>query len=187
MPCAFCGRNVVEPCKEANEASECFNWTGRKGAKPVETKQTNPKDIVGSDKLPLHLWPQTATAMGSLGLLEGALKYGRGNWRHSGVRASIYYDAACRHLDAWFNGEYYSPDSEVPHLANALACLAILVDSDANGKLVDDRNHSPTPSQNYRKLITNLTPHVSRLKKLFASCNPKHWTIADDESGTGQS
>lgn len=149
-----------------------------------ETKLTNPKDIVGSDKLPLHLWPQTATALGSLGLLEGALKYGRGNWRHSGVRASIYYDALNRHMDAWFNGEDYAPDSGIPHLANALACIAIIVDSQANGKLLDDRNFTPSTENTYRSAIYKLTPHVKRLKELFAGTNPKHWTKADDSSGS---
>ena len=50
------------------------------------TKPTNPKDAVGSDKLPLHLWPTTATVVGALGLLDGALKYGRSNFRAVGVR-----------------------------------------------------------------------------------------------------
>ena len=70
----------------------------------IDSKPTNPKDLIGSDKLPLHLWPQTATALGAVALLEGALKYGRANWRHAGVRASIYYDAAMRHWGAWFEG-----------------------------------------------------------------------------------
>lgn len=65
-----------------------------------DVKPTNPKDLIGSGKLPLHLWPTTATAMGCIGLLEGMLKYGRSNWREAGVRASIYVDACKRHLDA---------------------------------------------------------------------------------------
>jgi hypothetical protein len=58
-------------------------------------KPSNPKDAIGSSKLPLHLWPETATLLGSLGLLDGMLKYGRAIFRAIGVRASIYYDA-CR-------------------------------------------------------------------------------------------
>lgn len=77
--------------------------------------------------------------MGCLGLMDGALKYGRANWRVSGVRASIYFDAASRHLNAWFEGEGQDPDSGLPHLSHALACLAILVDAEAAGMLVDDR------------------------------------------------
>lgn len=156
---------------------ECFTFVNT----PAGAKDTNPKDSIGASKLPLHLWPQTATALGSLGLLEGALKYGRGNWRNSGVRASIYYDACSRHLAAWFNGQEISEDSRVPHLANALACLAIIVDAEANGKLIDDRNHTPDKEVNYATYVKQLTPFVEQLKELFKDKSPKHWTIADDK------
>lgn len=142
-----------------------------------KSKPTNPKDLIGCDKLPLHLWPETATLMGCLGLLDGMLKYGRSNWRESGVRASIYVDACKRHLNAWFEGEDFDPDSGLPHLAHALACLAILVDADANEKLVDDRMYAETPG--YRELVTRLTPHVARLKQLHSGKNPKHFTTQD--------
>lgn len=143
---------------------------------PVD-KQTNPKDLIGSDKLPVHLWPTTATAMGCLGLLDGMLKYGRSNWRASGVRSSIYVDAAKRHLDAWFEGEDCDPDSGLPHLAHALACMAIIVDAQAAGNLNDDRCFKG----GYRQLVTELTPHVARLKTLHAERSPRHYTIADNK------
>lgn len=143
----------------------------------TELKPTNPKDTIGSGKLPLHLWPTTATALGSLGLLDGMLKYGRSNFRAIGVRASIYYDAASRHLNAWFEGEEVDPDSGLPHLAHALACLAIIVDAQAAGKLNDDRC---TPG-GYRALVTELTPHVARLKALHADKAPQHYTISEGE------
>lgn len=139
----------------------------------TDTKPTNPKDLIGSGKLPLHLWPVTATALGSLGLLDGMLKYGRSNFRAVGVRASIYYDAASRHLNAWFEGEAVDPDSGLPHLAHALACLAIIVDAEAAGKLNDDRMHPG----GYRALINSLTPHVARLKEVHEGKSPTHYTI----------
>ena len=142
----------------------------------LNSKLSNPKDLIGSDKLPLHLWPSTATAMGCLGLLEGALKYGRSNYRVHGVRASIYFDACKRHLDAWMEGENLSPEG-VPHLANALACLAIIVDSQAAGKLTDDRN----VKGGYRKLVNELTPFVKQLKETYKDKNVKHFTINDLE------
>ncbi len=140
-----------------------------------DVKPTNPKDAIGSDKLPLHLWPATATVLGTLGLLDGALKYGRSNWRHAGVRATIYTDAAERHIRAWLEGEDVDPDSGVPHIGHALACLAIVADAQAAGKLIDDRN---TPG-GYRAAVTAATPHVARLKALHADRNPKHYTIQD--------
>lgn len=142
-----------------------------------QLKESNPKDAVGSSKLPLHLWPTTATAMGCVGLLEGMAKYGRTNWRAAGVRSSIYVDACKRHLDAWFEGEEVAPDSGVPHLANALACLAIIVDAQAAGMLNDDRAFN---GAGYRRLVGALTPHVDRLKAAHADKQPKHYTHADD-------
>jgi hypothetical protein len=143
----------------------------------ANSKPTNPKDIISVDKLPLSMWPTTATAMGCLGLLEGALKYGRMNWREAGVRASVYIDAVKRHVDAYAEGEDDTPDSKIPHMANALACLAIIVDADANGKLIDDRAYNPR--NGYRRLADKLTPHVARLRALFSGHRPKHWTRAD--------
>jgi hypothetical protein len=143
----------------------------------LETKQTNPKDAIGSDKLPLHLWPVSATAMGCLGLLDGMLKYGRSNWRDTGVRVTIYLDALDRHSAAYREGEDLDPDSGMPHLAHMLACLAILVDATATGKITDDRCYN---GSGYRALVTELTPHVGRIKELRAGHDPKHYTIQDN-------
>lgn len=140
-------------------------------------KPSNPKDIVGSDKLPLHLWPETATALGCLALLDGALKYGRANWRVVGVKASIYHDALRRHMDKWFEGEDIDRDSGLPHLAHALGCLAVLVDALYAGKLNDDRQ---VPG-GFIGALTELTPHVARLKSKYSELSPKHYTIQDGE------
>ena len=140
----------------------------------VTTKETNPKDALGSDKLPLHLWPTTATAAGSIALLNGALKYGRANWRESGVRASIYRDAMHRHIDDWFEGNDDDPEDGVPNLWAVLACAAILVDAQAAGKFIDDRNYK---GQGYRALKDKATAHVKRLKLLHAERDPFHFTI----------
>lgn len=139
----------------------------------MDSKPSNPKDLIGSDKLPLHLWPETATILGSLGLLDGALKYGRSNFRAIGVRASIYYDACRRHLNKWFEGEELDPDSGLPHLAHALACLAIIIDAEAAGKLNDDRQYPG----GYAEYVAKMTPHVKRLKAKYQQTpEPVHYT-----------
>jgi hypothetical protein len=125
--------------------------------------------------MPYHLWPPAATALGSLALLEGALKYGRGNWRPIGVRASIYYDACLRHLYAWFEGEDCAPDSGVHHLGHALACLAILIDADAAHSLTDDRAFPG----GYHSALARATTHVPVLKARHADQHPHHYTIED--------
>lgn len=154
------------------EAAEAWKAMTAASAAKHAARRDNPKDIVGTDKLPLHLWPTTASAMGCVALLNGALKYGRANWRGVGVRASVYVDACQRHLMAWFEGEE-SDEEGVPHLAAALACLAIIVDCQAAGKLRDDRQFPG----GHRKLIDSLTPQVKRLRELHAGKSPKHWTI----------
>ena len=144
---------------------------GAKGTKP-----TNPKDIIGADKIPLHLWPETATVLGSLALLDGALKYGRSNFRAVGVKASIYVDAAKRHLNAFFEGQNEDPDSGLPHLAHALACIASLVDAEACGKLNDDRMYPG----GYLATVALYTRDVARLKAKHADKSPKHFTLEDE-------
>jgi len=135
----------------------------------MSTKPSNPKDLIGSSKIPIHLWPTTATMMGALGFLDGALKYGRSNFREVGVRASIYYDAARRHLDAWFEGEDVDPDSGLPH-------------AQAAEKLNDDR----MVAGGYRSLADTLTPHVERLKQKHGDKQVKHYTIQDSRGTDGR-
>ena len=141
----------------------------------METKLSNPlnpKDAIANGKIPLHLWPSTATAMGAIGLLEGRFKYGNANWREAGVRASVYVSACQRHLTAWFKNEDNDKDSGIPHLAHALACLAILVDADAAGKLTDDRQYPG----GYRKLMNELTPLVAMVNEKYKDRpEPKHY------------
>ena len=74
-----------------------------------------------------------------LGLLEGGRKYGRHNFRAVGVRASVYFDAAMRHLAAWWEGEDIDPDSGMNHIAKALACLTVFRDAMLQDKWTDDR------------------------------------------------
>jgi hypothetical protein len=166
-----------ELTRETNPKQDFTLTTAEAIAADRTLKASNPKDIIGSDKVPYHLWPEVASILGALGLLDGALKYGRANWREAGVKASIYYDALRRHANAWFEGEDIDPDSGLPHFAHMLACIAILVDADANGKLVDDRQYNPT--NGYRKAIDLLTAHVKRIKAVHAAKHPKHYTIAD--------
>lgn len=141
---------------------------------------TNPKDVIGNTKLPLHLWPAEASALGCLGMLEGALKYGRNNFiAGDGVVASIYVTAAIGHLQAWQSGEELTTDTNADHLGNAIASIAIIIKARAHGKLVDDRDYSPAPGS-YRKFIDSITTRVTYLKQLFADRRPKHYTIADN-------
>lgn len=62
-----------------------------------------------------------------LGVLEfGAKRYGVDNWKNVPNSRTRYYDAAMRHITAWWEGEGRDPDSGMPHLAHAICCLLFL-------------------------------------------------------------
>lgn len=143
------------------------------------SNSVNPKDAIGINKLPLGLIPDTAIALLSLAFLEGASKYGRFNWRAVGVRSSIYHDALRRHIASWWNGEDADPATGIPHLANAAACIAIILDAKATGKLNDDR----PPAAEVGALLRSLATEVPRIKALFAASNPTQLTINDPLPG----
>lgn len=139
----------------------------------MSEKPSNPKDVIGSNKVPLGLVPGTTMAYLSVGHLEGDLKYGRTNWREAGVRTMIYIDACLRHVEKFKDGEWEDPDTKVPHLANALACLSIIVDAYHSDKLIDDRPKSaPTAA-----VIDKLGEAVMQLKEKYKDKKPVDYFI----------
>lgn len=145
-------------------------------AKIMETKDTNPKRAEGAKKVPLGTVPPILTAYASVAFHEGKLKYGAFNWRIAGASAMTYLNAAKRHLDRFTEGEECDPVTSVPHLANALACIGIILDARAMGKLEDDR---PPSSAFYGDELAKLNDTVVALNVLFSQCTPKHYTIHD--------
>lgn len=104
-----------------------------------KAETSNPKDLFGSLKVSISKLPVVAVIHGAHAFMDGARKYGPYNWRAKKVIASIYIDAAMRHLMDWFEGEETAKDSGVHHLGHAIACCAILLDAQETGNLVDDR------------------------------------------------
>ena len=105
----------------------------------MDKKATNPKDALGIKKAPLHLVPTGPLYEVGLAMLEGGRKYGAHNYRAVGTRASVYYDAALRHINQWWEGEDIDAASGVHHLMKAAACLFVQRDSQMMGNDVDDR------------------------------------------------
>lgn len=102
-------------------------------------KETNPKDAVGIKKVPMSCVSAPVVMEMALGMMEGARKYGRHNYRIAGVRASVYYDATMRHLMAWWEGQDIDPDSGLSHISKAMSALHVLRDAMLNDKWNDDR------------------------------------------------
>jgi hypothetical protein len=99
----------------------------------------NPKTAFGTKKLPMATVPPALLHYAAMAFADGAAKYGPFNWREKKVSASIYYEACLRHLMAWFDGEEVAEDSGVPHLAHAVACVAILIDVYGTATFNDNR------------------------------------------------
>jgi Domain of unknown function (DUF5664) len=161
----------------------CPKCVPRDGADEGATKPSNPKDVIGSRKAPLSLVPWTLVVCASNALLEGALKYGRFNWRIAGVRASIYLDALKRHIAKWENGQNYDPETLVDHLDSAIGCLAIMRDAALYGKFTDDRPPCPDPDATAR-MIDGKEVLGAHLRKLFKDHNPHQFTINDTRNLT---
>lgn len=138
----------------------------------------NPKQQYGDKKVPIYLWPEAATILGTLGMLEGDLKYGRGNYRATKVLATTYVAAAMRHLNAFMECEDLAPDTGNPHLGNALACLAILADTSTMGTLIDDRNYIPATSKR-SQMLAAAESQVAILRERFKDKKPKRYDNRD--------
>lgn len=116
-----------------------MNWETTKMISS-DWKDTNPKDAVGFSKNPYSYLPAIVVAETGVAMFEGGVKYGAYNYREAGVRASIYYDAARRHLDEfWELGEDIDGPSGISHITKAIAGLMVLRDAQIRGMLEDDR------------------------------------------------
>jgi hypothetical protein len=111
----------------------------------TDNKPSNPKDAMGIKKVPMSTVPAPVLAEIGVGMLEGALKYGRHNYRAIGVRASVYYDATMRHVMLFWEGEDTDPHSGLSHLSKAIASLVVLRDAMIRDNWTDDRPPSSAP------------------------------------------
>lgn len=137
-------------------ASLLINPSKKKGHAP------NPKDLIGAKKVDISLFPQTALLHGSHAMMNGAKKYNPYNWREYDVEARSYVAAAFRHLQSWLEGEECAEDSGVHHLGHAIACCAILLDAQAENKLIDNR---PPSFGGYKKTLEHLNDKIKNESK----------------------
>lgn len=134
------------------------------------SKDTNPKDAIGVRKPPFSTLSGQVMAEVGTAMMEGARKYGRHNYRVAGVRASVYYDAALRHLVSWFEGEDTDPDSGMSHVTKAIAGLMVLRDAQLNGMLTDDR----PPSVQNPEWMAELTAQVESIFERYPDAVDAH-------------
>lgn len=134
--CAACGHYMNMDCHAyQGDELQALRSKAYEGLK----KPTNPKDSIGSTKPPTSTLPARVIALLGVAMLEGSCKYGRHNYRDAGVRASVYYDAAHRHMEKWYEGQDIDPDSGLPHIIKAMASLLVLQDGILHKNYNDDR------------------------------------------------
>jgi hypothetical protein len=172
-----------EGCEQRGSPDVCGDgavmpWPGDPripGSLHVErTKATNPKDVVGVRKVPVSTVPANVIQELGLAMLEGARKYGRHNYRVSGVSASVYYDAAMGHLMDWWEGTDTDPDSGLHHVAKAIATLTVLRDAQMRGMCTDDR-----PPCRENPGISRNDPRAGQIIDKYPDAKPAH-TRGDD-------
>jgi len=151
-------------------------------------KPTNPKDALGIKKVPMSTIPAPVMAELGVAMLEGAMKYGRHNYRVIGVRGSVYYDAVMRHMLSWWEGENVDPDSGVNHIVKAIASLVVLRDAMQRGNWVDDR---PPASPNgwveqCNERVQNLIEKYPNPIRPYVNANQTPERADTSRSGTGQ-
>ena len=139
----------------------------------MSEKPTNPKDAIGIRKAGMSVVPANVIAEIGVGIMEGAAKYGRHNYRAIGVRGSVYYDATIRHLFSWWEGEDTDPDSGLSHITKAICSLVVLRDTMMQGKFTDDRPPVSVP------FYADLNAKAAALLDRHADKSPKHYTIGD--------
>lgn len=80
-----------------------------------------------SGKLSYGLIPWTTLRPVVRVLMWGATKYGPENWRHVPDFRRRYFEAAMRHLTAWWEGEKADKDTGESHLAHLACCTLFLL------------------------------------------------------------
>lgn len=130
---------------EWDAVCKVYNMLAEEGAKEYEaaTETKKPVDFKANQgilKPRLDLVPLTAMTYIALGLQEGARKYSPASWRDvESVDLAQYIGASMRHIMAYADGEDIDPESGNPHLAHAMASLAIMVELIEKGNGVDTR------------------------------------------------
>lgn len=79
-------------------------------------------------KTQMSLIPPKAERLLAEVLTFGAEKYGPENWREVEDAERRYLDALMRHVNAYRSGQLLDEESQKPHLAHAMCCVAFLLE-----------------------------------------------------------
>ena len=100
-----------------------IQWVNDKRVKPsVEQGRKDDSSKIRYSLLPVGTVNQVVQV-----LEYGSKKYADNNWQKVPNHRTRYYDAAMRHIDAWFNGSLKDDETGLHHLAHAICCLMFLM------------------------------------------------------------
>jgi hypothetical protein len=133
------------------------------------TVPTNPKQLYGDKKPPVHLIHQIAELHESAALHSGKRKYGENNYIQTEVEAMTYVGAMLRHIKAWVSGERVDPKELVHHLGAVKACATILLTCEATGMLIDNRPMTPVGDRFEIAPVSYKTATEATLKEVEAT------------------
>jgi hypothetical protein len=89
-------------------------------------------------KVPLDMVPTSMLYAVARVMEYGAQKYEKDNWRR-GMKWSVPYACAMRHLLKWFEGEEADEESGESHLYHVLCNIAMLIEYSGTCPELDDR------------------------------------------------
>jgi len=130
----------VCPCQDPDPVPALVGTDCSALERRVLASAVNPKELAGAKKpASWSVMPRWVALQVGRVMSVGAAKYGAFNYRETPIAASTYQDALERHLALWFDGEDNDAETGVSHLASAIASCTLLMDAQATGQLVDDR------------------------------------------------
>lgn len=134
----------------------------------------------GKPQASLLWWPWVSGVVAVLGY--GKQKYSAHQWGR-GIAYSRLFDAAMRHLTAWWGGERNDPESGLPHLHHASCCLMML---DGMGSLqpsFDDRTAIWSESDSLPDAKQMATQDLAdRVKEMDSAARSAIETLGPDPS-----
>jgi len=112
-------------------------------------------------KVPLDMVPTSMLYAVARVMEYGAQKYEKDNWRR-GMKWSVPYACAMRHLLKWFEGEEKDEESGENHLHHVMCNIAMLIEYSGTCPELDDRYKGKT--RGYASFAKKNPLQISNLK-----------------------
>jgi hypothetical protein len=134
-------------------------------------------------KLRWHMLPWHALEQVVKVLEAGARKYSEGNWKSVPNARERYFDAAIRHLTAWWGGERLDLETKLPHLAHAGCCVLFLLSLDEKAAGADKPMPDPKSMAGGQQCPTCAAMPAGANPETCSTCAWAAWPPSDGSHG----